>query len=119
MHHALPHARTKRSVRHIRKLKSDRRVAGAVQQTGFLRVKRTGLPGANSARAKRDSPWASLRAALDEDIAREEGRRWQQSSDVVHDENYYNRLQHSASHRYYFTFPSLLIRILVCKIISF
>ena len=75
-------------------------MAGAVQQTGFRRVKRVG-----AARDKRPSPWASLRAALDEDAARqqeEEQQRqqnWEADSHVVHDENYFNRLQHSANHR--------------------
>lgn len=39
-HDALPHARTKRSVQHIRKLKSDPHIKHAVQQSGFKRVKR-------------------------------------------------------------------------------
>ena len=41
--------------------------------------------------------WANLRLALDEDMDRE---RLASDFHVVHDENYYNRLQHSAkSHR--------------------
>lgn len=98
VHNALPHARTKRSVPHIRKLKSDKRVAAAVQQVGFKRVKRYGLPrpAATSAKAESDA-WANLRLALDEDMDRE---RLASDFHVVHDENYYNRLQHSAkSHR--------------------
>jgi proprotein convertase subtilisin/kexin type 2 len=45
VHHGLAHARSKRSVGHLRLLKADPHVAVAVQQTGFLRVKRGfGLP---------------------------------------------------------------------------
>ncbi len=81
-------------------------MAGAVQQTGFRRVKRVGLPRDELKRRKRESPqppspWASLRAALDEDAARQEEAEWRKAgSDVVHDENYFNRLQHSANHRW-------------------
>ncbi|XP_045135264.1 neuroendocrine convertase 2-like [Portunus trituberculatus] len=40
VHHALPHARTKRSVPHTRTLRSDPHVHNVVQQAGFQRVKR-------------------------------------------------------------------------------
>ena len=43
-HEALPHARTKRSVPHIRKLKADPQIESAVQQSGFKRVKRGFAP---------------------------------------------------------------------------
>ena len=47
IHHGLPHARSKRSVGHLRLLKADPHVAHAFQQTGFRRVKRGfGLPKA-------------------------------------------------------------------------
>ena len=71
-------------------------VAAAVQQVGFKRVKRHGLPRPAAASAEADA-WANLRLALDEDMDRE---RLASDFHVVHDENYYNRLQHSAkSHR--------------------
>lgn len=107
VHHALPAVRTKRSVQHIRRLKADARVAHAVQQTGFRRVKRGFrheelLVG--SKRAKR-SPWVDLRRALDEDaeaappmqIAGEDEAGIDPR--VVHDENFFNRLQLGANHR--------------------
>nr|CAG4648540.1 EOG090X02T5 [Polyphemus pediculus] len=40
VHHALPHARTKRSVLHTRQLKADPMIHKAVQQVGFRRFKR-------------------------------------------------------------------------------
>ncbi|XP_046641856.1 neuroendocrine convertase 2-like [Daphnia pulicaria] len=40
VHHALPHARTKRSVLHTRQLKADPLIHSAVQQVGFRRFKR-------------------------------------------------------------------------------
>ncbi|KAI5706686.1 hypothetical protein M8J75_010444 [Diaphorina citri] len=40
VHRALPHARSKRSIQHMRKLKVDPLVHQAVQQSGFKRVKR-------------------------------------------------------------------------------
>lgn len=40
VHHALPHARTKRSVLHTRQLKADPLIHSAVQQLGFRRFKR-------------------------------------------------------------------------------
>ena len=62
---------------------------------GFKRVKRYGLP--RDALATDADAWANLRLALDEDMDRE---RLGSDFHVVHDENYYNRLQHSAkSHR--------------------
>ena len=80
-------------------LPRSRQVAAAIQQVGFKRVKRHGLPrpaAASGASAEADA-WANLRLALDEDMDRE---RLASDFHVVHDENYYNRLQHSAkSHR--------------------
>ena len=68
-------------------------VAAAIQQVGFKRVKRHGIPRS----AADTDAWANLRLALDEDMDRE---RLASDFHVVHDENYYNRLQHSAkSHR--------------------
>lgn len=40
VHHALPNARSKRSIPHTRKLKADPQVHSAYQQIGFKRVKR-------------------------------------------------------------------------------
>lgn len=40
LHRALPHGRKKRSVSHLRKLKSDPLIKFAVQQIGFKRIKR-------------------------------------------------------------------------------
>ncbi|XP_069985058.1 neuroendocrine convertase 2-like [Penaeus vannamei] len=40
VHNAIPHARTKRSILHTRKLKADPQVHSAFQQLGFRRVKR-------------------------------------------------------------------------------
>ncbi|CAG9765727.1 unnamed protein product [Ceutorhynchus assimilis] len=40
VNHALPHARSKRSLTHTRKLKSDPLISTAIQQPGFVRVKR-------------------------------------------------------------------------------
>lgn len=40
VHRAVPRARTKRSIPHMRKLRADPQVETAVQQTGFKRVKR-------------------------------------------------------------------------------
>jgi hypothetical protein len=69
-------------VPHIRKLKSDKRVAAAIQQVGFKRVKRHGIPRS----AADTDAWANLRLALDEDMDRE---RLASDFHVVHDENYY------------------------------
>jgi len=44
IHHALPQARTKRSVRHVRQLKADPHIEHAFQQSGFKREKRYGVP---------------------------------------------------------------------------
>nr|CAG4636015.1 EOG090X02T5 [Eubosmina coregoni] len=63
VHHALPHARTKRSVMQTRQLKADPLIHSAVQQMGFRRSKRgykaaallpspTGGPGATAQAAK-------------------------------------------------------------------
>ena len=63
-------------------------------------MKRHGLPRAATATATAtdSDAWANLRLALDEDMDRE---RLDSDFHVVHDENYYNRLQHSAkSHRW-------------------
>merc|ERR1712018_564212 len=92
IHHALPHARTKRSVRHVRLLKTDPHIEHAFQQSGFKREKRYGvprndrggslnldfndliqpdndylvqLPQEEDADAR--SPWLDLREALDQD----------------------------------------------------
>ncbi|XP_037581121.1 neuroendocrine convertase 2 [Dermacentor silvarum] len=40
VHRAVPRARTKRSIPHMRKLRADPQVETAIQQTGFKRVKR-------------------------------------------------------------------------------
>lgn len=108
IHHGLPHARSKRSVGHLRLLKADPLVAQAVQQTGFLRAKRGyGIPrmelsgdGLALAAPKR-SPWTSLRQALDQGL--DDPAPVEDDFDidphVVHDESYFNRLQHSANHR--------------------
>ena len=103
VHHALPAARIKRSTHHIRTLKADKRVHSAVQQTGFRRVKRGYKPLEQQVRvptqdeelfgdrleAKR-SPWVSLRRALDDE---EQQQADQTDPRVVHDENFFNRLQ--------------------------
>jgi proprotein convertase subtilisin/kexin type 2 len=109
IHYGLPHARSKRSVGHLRLLKADPHVVAAIQQTGFLRAKRGyGLAKAGIsaddltlAAAKR-SPWASIRQALDAGldgpvVAEEDDAFF--DPHVVHDENHYNRLQLSANHR--------------------
>lgn len=100
VHHGLPHARSKRSVGHLRLLKADPHVDVAVQQTGFLRAKRGfGLPKAGlsaedlALTAAKRSPFASLREALDED----ESLNF--DPHVVHDQGFFNRLQYSANHR--------------------
>lgn len=107
IHHGLPHARNKRSVGHLRLLKADPHVAHAVQQTGFRRVKRGfGLPKAGlsaedlALTAAKKSPWISLREYLDEGPnAGSEGSEDAFDSHVVHDEEFFNRLQYSANHR--------------------
>ena len=107
VHHGLPHARSKRSVGHLRLLKADPHVAVAVQQTGFLRHKRGyGLPRAGlsaddlALSAAKKSPWVSLRRALDEGLQVANSADEQDfDSHVVHDEGFFNRMQYSANHR--------------------
>ena len=104
VHHGLPHARTKRSVGHLRLLKADPDVAHAVQQTGFLRAKRGyGLPkaalSADEMMVKKSSPWVSLREALDDGLELQSPDE-EFDSHVVHDEGFFNRMQYSANHRY-------------------
>lgn len=103
VHHGLPHARTKRSVGHLRLLKADPDVAHAVQQTGFLRAKRGyGLPkaalSADEMMVKKSSPWVSLREALDDGLELQSPDE-EFDSHVVHDEGFFNRMQYSANHR--------------------
>lgn len=107
VHHGLPHARKKRSVGHLRLLKADPHIAEAVQQTGFLRVKRGyGLPKAGlsaddlALTASKKSPWVSLREALDGGLqVAPEPVEEDFDSHVVHDEGFFNRMQYSANHR--------------------
>jgi len=103
VHHGLPHARTKRSVGHLRLLKADPQVAHAVQQTGFLRAKRGyGLPKAALSADElmvKKSPWVSLREALDGGLPEAQSPDEEFDSHVVHDEGFFNRLQYSANHR--------------------
>jgi len=104
VHHGLPHARTKRSVGHLRLLKADPQVAHAVQQTGFLRKKRGyGLPksalSADDLVLAKKSPWVSLREALDEGLPEAASLDGDFDSHVVHDEGFFDRLQNSANHR--------------------
>ncbi|CAB4067962.1 PCSK2 [Lepeophtheirus salmonis] len=84
VNHALPQARTKRSVPHIRKLKADPLVEHAFQQSGFKRDKRYGLSRSMRIQNQKQKP---RNVALSKD----------QDSNVIHDENFYNRLQHSKS----------------------
>jgi proprotein convertase subtilisin/kexin type 2 len=107
VHHGLPHARKKRSVGHLRLLKADSHIAKAVQQTGFLRVKRGyGLPKAGlsaddlALTATKKSPWVSLREALDGGLqVAPESVEEDFDSHVVHDEGFFNRMQYSAEHQ--------------------
>jgi len=107
VHHGLPHARKKRSVGHLRLLKADPHIAEAVQQTGFLRVKRGyGLPKASlsaddlALTATKKSPWVSLREALDGGLqVAPEPVEEDFDPHVVHDEGFFNRMQYSANHR--------------------
>jgi proprotein convertase subtilisin/kexin type 2 len=107
VHHGLPHARKKRSVGHLRLLKADSHIAEAVQQTGFLRVKRGyGLPKAGlsaddlALTATKKSPWVSLREALDGGLqVAPESVEEDFDSHVVHDEGFFNRMQYSAEHQ--------------------
>lgn len=95
--------------RRIFPLLFTRQVAHAVQQTGFRRQKRYGVPQAVElplAAAKRaDSPWSSLRAVLDEEAAKEAEaakqaeRAYLPDGRIVFDEAHYARLQNSADHR--------------------
>jgi proprotein convertase subtilisin/kexin type 2 len=134
VHEGLPHARSKRSTRHVRMLKADPHVDVAFQQTGFVRSKRYGLPKSmrnnlgylqaedgvphtmvsdDDLLGEKRSPWVSLREALDQDqesdheVERRSSTKLVQKVEqidafdpnVVHDEDYYKRLQNSASHR--------------------
>merc|ERR1712045_803621 len=95
IHHGVPQARHKRSVPHTRKLKADHEVHHVFQQTGFKRVKRgyrdirdmdySLLSGAQQME-KRNS-WEELRASLDADTI---------NPDVVHQEDYYDKLRVAA-----------------------
>jgi proprotein convertase subtilisin/kexin type 2 len=97
IHYALPHARTKRSVAHVRKLKADPRVLHAFQQSGFRRDKRYGIPHSSSPADSliKRSPWTSLREALDNNDLGDDND--DDDSNVVHDETYFSRLQHHKS----------------------
>jgi len=94
IHHGLPTARTKRSVPHTRKLKTDPQVHHVFQQTGFRRVKR-GYGAREELASLREGPkriekknqWSELRASLDRDM----------EADVVHPADYYNQIQEAAS----------------------
>jgi len=107
VHHGLPHARSKRSVGHLRLLKADPHIAEAVQQTGFLRVKRgygfakAGLSADDMAlSAMKKSPWVSLREALDGGLqVAPEPVEQDFDSHIVHDEGFFNRMQYSANHK--------------------
>lgn len=94
---------------HLRLLKADPHVAVAVQQTGFLRVKRgfglpkTGLSAEDLAlTAAKKSPWVSLRQALDEGVVSAPQLTDDETFDshIVHDEGLFNRMQYSANHRF-------------------
>ena len=91
---------------HLRLLKADPHIAEAVQQTGFLRVKRGyGLPKAGlsaddlALTATKKSPWVSLREALDGGLQVAPEPVEDFDSHVVHDEGFFNRMQYSANHR--------------------
>merc|ERR1712223_841582 len=92
IHHGVPHARHKRSVPHTRKLKADREVHHVFQQTGFKRAKRGyrnmdyALHNGANQMEKRSS-WEELRASLDADTI---------NPDVVHQEDYYDKLMAAA-----------------------
>ncbi len=109
VNHGLPHARNKRSVRHIRKLKADKRVEHAVQQTGFRRDKRYGLPRNMRQQQAEASPWETIKAALDNEYEDYPEYAYEDDEDlstssaavdprVVHDETFFDRIQHSANH---------------------
>merc|ERR1719209_1154965 len=109
IHHALPHARTKRSVRHVRQLKADPHISHAFQQSGFKREKRYGVPRdwPTHPETEKRSPWVDLRQALDaeedpndfyNDVPIEDqGPNY--DPHIVHDEGYFNRIQHASNHR--------------------
>jgi len=123
IHHALPQARTKRSVRHVRQLKADPHIEHAFQQSGFKREKRYGVPRSsldfNDLQQDNDylqqlqedqqpdqllederSPWLDLREALDQDqTLRDQENLEQFDPHVIHDQGYFDRMQHSANHR--------------------
>jgi len=89
VHHGIPKVRTKRSVIHTRKLKSDPLVHQVFQQTGFKRVKRWGA-GRNIEVLRQQAlypdpevSWADLQQSLEQEA----------DPSVVHDENYFNTLQ--------------------------
>jgi len=89
VHHGIPKVRTKRSVIHTRKLKSDPLVHQVFQQTGFKRVKRWGA-GRNIEALRQQAlypdpevSWADLQQSLEQEA----------DPSVVHDENYFNTLQ--------------------------
>lgn len=76
-----------------------------MQQTGFRREKRYGLPrNMDQLLAEKRNPWVSIKEALDQD---ENGNLFEEKDEfvvdadprVVHDENFYNRMQHAASHK--------------------
>jgi len=113
IHHALPHARTKRSVRHVRQLKADPHISHAYQQSGFKREKRYGVPRAwpthpeNDINNNKRSPWVDLRQALDaeddydsgDEGAMERVQGPYYDPHVVHDEGYFKRIQHASKHQ--------------------
>lgn len=122
IHHALPQARTKRSVRHVRQLKADPHIEHAFQQSGFKREKRYGVPikqlladraaaaaadldytdlaAAADKRSVGGSPWVDLRQALDADAGGDgDGGLERFDSHVVHDQGYFDRMQMSANHK--------------------
>merc|ERR1719262_2133677 len=106
IHHALPHARTKRSIRHVRLLKTDPHIEHAFQQTGFKREKRYGRPRNTAFQPELkdetdpSETWSSLREALDREHAMDELEELAQfDPHVVHDENYFNRIQTSEKHK--------------------
>jgi len=91
VHHGIPKVRTKRSVIHTRKLKSDPLVHQVFQQTGFKRVKRWGA-GRNIEALRQQAlypepepevSWAELQQSLEQEA----------DPSVIHDENYFNTLQ--------------------------
>ena len=72
---------------------------GAVQQTGFRREKRLGVPRDILRQRMEDdnaaaSPWQSIRQALDAEDA------MMPDPHVVHDEQFFDRMQYSANHKW-------------------